>query len=217
MTNSDIVPGEDVSAAGWIAPRLDGPFGTVTRTVPSGFPAYVRICHPAVGVDGRLATWSEVVQTTGRRAHPLMQWSAMTGWPGNDPERGHLVPAVLGPLCDILRRHTTTPEACFFCVWDGWGAGVPETVSRVRHPGRDYVLVTGPLDAAPRFKPQSPNLFWPADQAWCVATEIDFDSTLVAGTAELAGALLSAPGIDAWSVEPGDSLAVDGDRINSVG
>ena len=30
--------------------------------------------------------------------------------------------------------------------------------------------------------PRSPNLFWPSDHAWCVATEIDLLFTLVAGT-----------------------------------
>jgi hypothetical protein len=30
---------------------------------------------------------------------------------------------------------------------------------------------------------QSPNLWWPKDRAWCVATEIDFESTYVGGSA----------------------------------
>ncbi len=32
---------------------------------------------------------------------------------------------------------------------------------------------------------QSPNICWPADRASCAASEIDFDSTLVAGSEEL--------------------------------
>ncbi len=53
---------------------------------------------------------------------------------------------------------------------------------RVQLPGRDYLLFAGPLAAAPElgwahplggFFPQSPNLFWPQDHAWCVASEID--------------------------------------------
>jgi hypothetical protein len=47
-----------------------------------------------------------------------------------------------------------------------------------------------------------------------VASEIDFDSTLVRGTTELIRAILDEPGLDAWSVGPDDSLAYDADRIN---
>ena len=70
---------------------------------------------------------------------------------------------------------------------------------RVRLPGRDYLLFAGPLAAAPQlgwtdpygfFFPQSPNLFWPQDHAWCVASEIDLFCTLVAGSDELAEALV---------------------------
>jgi hypothetical protein len=31
----------------------------------------------------------------------------------------------------------------------------------------------------------SPNLFWPAERARCMATEIDFDTTIVADSSEL--------------------------------
>src|SRR2546422_647611 len=59
---------------------------------------------------------------------------------------------------------------------------------RLHLPDRDYLLLVGPLPAALQigwrptadwFDPQSPNLFWPARQEWCVASEVDFDSTLV--------------------------------------
>jgi hypothetical protein len=186
-----------------------------------------------------------------------MQWHALVGspdplsmrgslWPGSDPERGNLVPEVLGPLCDLLADHTTTPEHCFFCLWEGYGwirggaaaaaLGSDEPISpafsleelsrpRLRLPDRDYLLLVGPLPAALRIgwwhsadwiDPQSPNLFWPADQAWCVASEIDFDSTLVGGTSELVDAILRAPTFDSWPVQPDDSLAADADRINPV-
>lgn len=55
---------------------------------------------------------------------------------------------------------------------------------RLRLPDRAYLLFHGPLSAAlrlgwqvnaTRFEPQSPNLLWPLDHSWCLATEIDFD------------------------------------------
>ncbi|MGI9079561.1 MAG: hypothetical protein ACR2GF_01840 [Acidimicrobiales bacterium] len=200
-----------------------------------------------------------MAEATGRRAHPLMQWHAVVGtpdylnmerslWPGDDPERGNVVPQVLGSLCEHLAGHTATADDCYFCPWDGYGwirgspsvatIGSPndpvppafsaEEMSRARMhlPGRDYLLLGSPLPAALRigwhmrpdwFDAQSPNLFWPADRAWCVASEIDFDSTLAGGTAELVDAILAAPALDAWAVRPDDSLMYDADRINPVG
>ena len=105
--------------------------------------------------------------------------------------------------------------------------GVPPEVwalPRLGLPGRDYLLFRGPLQAALTmgwqvsaswFQPQSPSLFWPADQSWCVGTEIDFDSTLVGGSADLIGAVLTAPGLDAWPVKPDDSLTAFADLLNS--
>lgn len=92
-------------------------------------------------------------------------------------------------------------------------------------PDRDYVLLAGPLSGAARIlepgmskivKSQSPNLFWPEDRTWFVASEIDFDSTLVGGSADLIKAILAAPGLDAWPIGPDDSLAADADKINHV-
>ena len=260
--------GDDVSTAAWIASRFEGRVGAVTRTVPSGFAAYARICHPATDRAGRLATWPEVARHTGRQAHPLMQWHALVGsadpinasgsrWPGDDPRRGHVVPEVLARLCDVLADHTAAAQRCFFCLWEGWGwigsssveaavahangaGGAPGSSdepiaaafsdedsihSRVRLPDRDYVLFTGPLEAALQighwhspewFEPQSPNLFWPADRAWCVASEIDFDSTLLGGTPALIDAILQTPELDAWPLQPDASLAHDADQINAV-
>jgi hypothetical protein len=57
---------------------------------------------------------------------------------------------------------------------------------------------------------------WPSDRAWFLASEIDFDSTLVGGTRDLIESILDNPGLDAWPVGPDDSLAYDADRINLI-
>jgi hypothetical protein len=237
----DLVVNEDVSQATWIAPRLGGEFGAVGRTVPRGYGAYARICHPTADRDGWPTKWSEVAAATGRRAHPLMQWHSLVGssdpvniagsiWPGPNPQRGNLEPDVLIALCELLGVHTATPEDCCFCLWEGYGwldggpapAFTAEELSRPRLelPHRSYLLLTGALAAASQtiWPPlrQSPNLFWPVDRTWCAATELDFDSTLVAGTAELIDAILKSPSFDAWRVQPDDSLAADADTINAM-
>jgi hypothetical protein len=61
---------------------------------------------------------------------------------------------------------------------------------------------------------EAPNLIWPADHSWLVASEVDFDSTLVGGTASLVNAIVQSPDLEAWQVEPTDSLAADADKVN---
>jgi hypothetical protein len=94
---------------------------------------------------------------------------------------------------------------------------------RVVLPGRSYLLLHGPLDAVrfvgdqvtpDWFLPQSPTLWWPADRAWFVGTEVDFDSTLVAGSRALVDELLAHPGLEAFEVDPDDSLTWDADQVN---
>jgi hypothetical protein len=96
---------------------------------------------------------------------------------------------------------------------------------RLRLPGRDYLLFRGPLSAALRMgcqvdatwlDPQSPSLLWPRDQSWCLATEIDFDSTLIAGSTDLVDAIVAAPGLEAWRVQEDDDLTASADVINSA-
>jgi hypothetical protein len=95
---------------------------------------------------------------------------------------------------------------------------------RVRLPARTYLLFAGPLAAAPwlgwtdpygAFFPQSPNLWWPQDHAWCVASEIDLFCTLVAGSDDLAEALVGDPRLEAWRVRPGDPAAFDSDQVKT--
>ena len=95
---------------------------------------------------------------------------------------------------------------------------------RVRLPGRDYILLEGPLDSVneigertdwqgrSHFEPYAPNLWWPDDRAWCVATEIDLDSTYVGGSTVLVRDLLNDQRLEALEVQGTDARA---DTINS--
>jgi hypothetical protein len=71
-------------------------------------------------------------------------------------------------------------------------------------------------DPPERFRREAPNLIWPEDRAWFVATEYDFDSTLVGGSRALIDALLAAPGLEVLEVDPEVSLTADADRLNPV-
>jgi hypothetical protein len=258
VKDQELHPSAAVTTADWLGPRLRRFGSAVAAIVPGGFPAYVRVLHPARGAEGRPVRWAEVAAWSGRTMHPLAQFhaisrpaaSAPTGprpWDGEDPQDGNLPAELLRILCTTLAEHTSTPKSCWFCLWNGYGwlygspsVGVigdrgsipvppafPAEVlegPRVRLPGRDYLLFAGSLAAAPQlgwtspgggFFPQSPNLFWPQDHAWCVASEIDLFCTLVAGSEALAEALVGDPRLEAWRVQPADPIAFDSDQINT--
>jgi len=233
----------DGAATGvWIAPRLEGGFGgKVKQQVPSSYDAYVRIFHPASDRDGDPVTWTEVAKALGRTAHREMQWHKLVGssdpfgmsgseWPGGIPATGELDSASLEALLCVLAGHTPNPEYCLFGLSTIF-AGVDEafpTAIQLRFPGRDYVVFSGPLSAANqvgyelsagKFDPasrwtQSPNLIWPSDHSWYVASEYDLDSTLVGGSRELIDAIMAARQLETWEVERDDSLEDDADKIN---
>ncbi len=75
-------------------------------------------------------------------------------------------------------------------------------------PGREYYVFTGALTRTRRpfvFEhrwEQSPNMWWPSDRAWFVATEVDGYSTYVGGTRACIDAVLAAPDIEAITVAP---------------
>jgi hypothetical protein len=221
-------PVTDVSVADWVAPRLTCSFGRVSTTVPGGFAAYARVLHP---VDDE-ATWAEVCSDTGATAHALMQWHRICGaepgepieWWGEAPQQGDLEPDVLEALLRVLGGFTEPGMSCLHALWDGYGWVGPSESPRLRLPHRSYLLFRGELAAAAElggnvtpdwFLPHSPNLLWPEDRSWCVATEVDYDSTLVGGSVPLVAAVLAAPDLEAWPVGPDDDLSVDGDQVNS--
>ncbi|QAY62778.1 hypothetical protein ET495_05350 [Xylanimonas allomyrinae] len=95
-------------------------------------------------------------------------------------------------------------------------------------PGRDFLLLDTSLDelSDPGWvhraglgwdadtKGVMPQLLWPADHAWVVASEIDWDSTIVAGPRTLIDAVLGDPLFEAYGVSEDADLTWDGDTVN---
>ncbi|MDR6867993.1 hypothetical protein J2Y69_002601 [Microbacterium resistens] len=61
---------------------------------------------------------------------------------------------------------------------------------------------------------QHPSLIWPADHAWVLVSEIDFDSTVIGGSAELIRAICEDPAIEALPLPAEASLTADADTVN---
>jgi hypothetical protein len=215
---------DDVSRGVWISSaRRRGEPGTVSALVPAVFAAYARILHPAIRYDGDddvEVSWRAVAAHNGTAADPLAHWAAVTRGPvesqppvwDDGPSEGHLPVAVAARLIDLLARHTATPDDCLLARWDGFGYDLPHPEVPPRlllRGGKDVVLLRGTIgdavrNLAPEPHEQSANLWWPADQAWCVVTDIDLTSTYVGGSAACIAELLATPGVEALPSAPED-------------
>jgi hypothetical protein len=159
-----------------------------------------------------------------------MEWGSITGsmeffseddqdplWQGA-PAMGHLPTHVAARMAAVLARHTSTPEDCWFGVWSGWGSLVADGPT-LALPGREHWLVRGPIglaaeNMAPEPAEQSASVWWPADRAWCVATDIDLVTTYVGGSADCIADLLAADGLETAPAEARQQVTWDADRVN---
>ena len=262
----------DVSPASWIAERLlamNRSVGVrVGEIVPTGFESYVRmIFHPVRHARGPGSLrWSELAARNGRVVHPEMQLEHIVGdltiseVPGLESPLEALSQEEVVAVGDIVRPFTSTPERCWFAVWNGygifgsnislsWSAGEdPEAVqARERieieragkaraqldaiptfaihatpggEPLRAYYLFRGEIEAAATMTfdgwDQPPNLWWPEDRAWCVASEIDGYSTYIGGTAECIAAILDDGRLEALASDPRNRSDLWSDRVNPL-
>ncbi|MGO9155778.1 hypothetical protein [Mycobacterium sp.] len=88
-------------------------------------------------------------------------------------------------------------------------------------PNRNYHLARGPVAAvahsvSSRLMSQSCNLWWPEDHAWCVATEIDLDSTYIGASEVCIEELLANPDLDAVPLSLTAGITADSDTLNPV-
>jgi hypothetical protein len=257
-----MTPSEAVEKADWIGPRLHPFAQDVGAIIPPGFAAYARILHPAIGDPYPTEVrWSEVAAWNGKTIHPEVQFNPIAEsspaskfgpmpW-RQDPRNGVLSNRQMRALVGLLANHTTTADACWFCLWEGQGylhpggmvalvfvsaggprplrwlrlraarrrARRPKTIrlptARVKLPHRDYLLFAGSVQQAIGWE-DGPNLWWPDDRAWCVASEIDFGYTYVGGSHELIREVLAHPELEALPADLGDGVTYDSDKVNST-
>ncbi|MCO7220466.1 hypothetical protein [Klenkia sp. PcliD-1-E] len=225
-------PETDVSAGRWVADAVRPGLG-VAGLLPPLFPAAARVFHPAahyVGDDDVDVRWAEVAAANGTTAHPLMEWGGITGsldfyeeadqspvWEGA-PARGHLPEQVAGPLAEVLARHTQTPDDCFFGVWDGFGF-ITAPQPRLTAGARSFWLVRGPVTLAAANMAAEPweqgaSLWWPADRAWCVATDVELVSTYLVGSAACVADVLGDPRLETAAASATQPVGDEADTVN---
>lgn len=188
--------------------------------------------------------WAEVAESMGTTAHRAMQWPSLIGTamsygdprvkvhPGVEPTTGSLPLPVARVVIEVLRGHTRTPKRCWFAAWEGWGglADFVRSAPVFDVPHRSYLLLAGPIETVlesvvdppstvveqglpwPHY--QSPNLWWPEDRAWCVATEIDFQSTYVGASRTCIDRLLADDRLEIYEVAASDGITWADDGRN---
>lgn len=184
----DVEPSEDVAEAAWIAPRLR-PFNSYQAgsVIPGGFDAYARLDHhPRTGVLPSETARRLVNILAGRIPAPEMIWLAI--WNGYGQMTGAvatLTARYVGPEPPVAGPPPPVPR-------DGWlhPPRRPRNVHLIRHPAREYLLYLGRLDQVAGWM-DGPNLWWPADRTWCVASEIDLPWTYVGGSHQLIETVLA--------------------------
>jgi hypothetical protein len=144
----------------------------------------------------------------------LAVWDGYGLWtPGRRTYLYAVPPGLRGRMVTALRRRRHRDAQQEPSVIDG--------LPLLRTEGREYVVFAGSFDAAATMAQwpwrQSPNLWWPADRAWYVATEIDFDSTVVGGSRDLVGRIIASPHLEAFEVSSDDRLDYLGDQVNDPG
>ena len=127
-------------------------------------------------------------------------------------------------MVDVLSEFTSTPECCYFGVWEGYGgldARLDRGAAKLESPHLDraYYIFRGPLDGVMSFYEwsffhRSPNIWWPEDRAWCVATEIDDQDTFVGGSAACIERVLAHPELEALPIAIDARVDAYGDTIN---
>ena len=216
------------SPDGW---QFDAPMEG--QTDPRTLTAICRIGaqHTSTPDDGYAALWEGWGGLTGAVGYgPSRSFFTMSGQepPRDAPSARHgdfLAHAARDTFNDVFRK----PQ---------WQPGVlSDEISRgprLSFPARDHVLFRGGVAEfaddewmlkvpwrdreleSHGFDPSAhtPSLVWPADHAWVLVTEVDYDSTIVGGTPALIAALCADPALEALPLREGAALTWSSDEVN---
>lgn len=216
---------KNADPASWIPSRLH-PFAVdVGSIIPEWFTAYARVLHPPhrTTPDGNRIPirWKDIAAANNRTIASEMQLLDISSQPtrfaasgeelwDQQTETGNLPREIAARLAAILPSHTLTPELCWFAVWEGYAdvrirmKGAP----MFSVPERNLFLLKGAVHdvlttlSEVEWIYRSPNLWWPDDRAWCVATEIDFAWSYIGGTSACIERILGDPELEALPTKP---------------
>ena len=118
----------------------------------------------------------------------------------------------LATVVATLSKHTTKPEDCYFCVWEGWGGLEVHGVARIARPEREAFLFRGPaldlqqweqaLDPPGPEGLPIPSFVWPGDRSWCIANDVDPHFATIGASSAAIEDVLADPRVDTVIDDP---------------
>ncbi|MBD3943429.1 hypothetical protein IF188_17190 [Microbacterium sp. NEAU-LLC] len=182
--------------------------------------AYVAVWEGWGGLVGSFgpAPTAALAVSEPQLADNEMEWVSL-----EEHHRRMLGFAVTDPFNNVFRKPVWRPgrlsDEISRAVMDG---------ARLDLPGRPHVLFRARLDelATPEWATRvpwadqtpewtaSPSWIWPSDHAFAIASEIDWDSTIVAGSNAFVRAVCAHPGLEALPIREGTMLTWDSDDLN---
>jgi hypothetical protein len=178
-TAVEFVFGERLTAAtsgepaAWLPEAVNGSFGSVGGLLPGHYESYLLV----ESAPERIEDW----------------WAAQR--------------QIIAALAEVLSAYTETADEAWFAIWEGhssrWDSvAALHQVPRFDLPHRTYYLITGQvIDVEHIWEPIArhwfrPDLWWPEDRQWFVATDVDFWCNYVGGSRTMTEAVTSRlPGL----------------------
>lgn len=213
LFGDSLQPADTTASTSWIDDACQGEWWTVGALVPNHYESLLRV-HAPTPCDGWWSAYREifeVVSAIGERhtSTPDRAWFAI--WEGHGFDNIARRVAWRDPPADAAaqrardlerqrlrdddRRRNTTIRSEL--------ARIP----RFDRPGRTYYLATGPVSAVTDLRyPDSsdwrnPDLLWPDDRRWFVATDVDFWSLYVGGSLSFTGEIANSASTPCEPVE----------------
>ena len=207
---------------------------TIGIVIPGGFESYVLVRHDGSGDthgalgNGTLTTLLETLSTF--TTTPEICYHAL--WEGQGWMHSGSI-SILKPS-KYPKLHRFLRPLDFRIRWQfAWRKRIRNQVQALDHlkshtlpdgimdaerfnlPNRGYLLMRGPLEEAKSigwifsesFHSQSPNIIWPQDRQWILATEIDFDVTLIGGSEALIASIISQNSLNTQRFKVTDTIA----------
>lgn len=201
----ELIAAESVAPAEWIGPACSGANGTVGALVPNKYPLLLRVSAPDPQPEG---WWSEyrrlyeVVASVGARHTSTPDRALFAVWEGHGFDTVNTRIAWRDPAPDEATRHARDEHRAQLRSDDErQNATIRAALNQVPRfvlPDRTYYLLEGSVSAVTQLcYPDSsgdwrnPDLYWPDDRRWFVATDVDFWSLYIGGDSDFIAELTS--------------------------
>ncbi len=211
----------DTTPARWLTDRLVEGSHQVNMLVPPVFPMYARILHPLVHwYDEPVITrWADLARRAGMtRMNRLTQFPSLAKSLGLSAaeQPGHQLPdAELHALVNALAEMSGSAD-CYAAVAPELAVEAPPPGGTVRIGRNIHVLYACTVrdihDIDGDGQPIAPNVWWPAERSWCVASGRDLHSTYLGGPEHLVETVLTHSELEALPAFPDDPITLDAEQ-----